>query len=207
MLGPALVLLAYLLGSISFGLIAARRAGVDLRAVGSGNIGATNVGRALGGRAGAIVLFLDALKGLLPVLVARLAMPGEVVWIAAVGVAAVVGHIAPIWHRLRGGKGVATAAGVLLVAIPTAGALLALTYFAIRRATRTSSLGSLGGVLVASIATIAVGDGRPWPDPPGSRPVLSAFAGVLTVLVFLRHVGNIRRLLAGEENIDRTCLP
>lgn len=198
MLGPALVLVAYLLGSISFGLVAARRRGIDLRSVGSGNIGATNVGRALGKRTGAVVLLLDALKGALPALAARLLLPGQAPWIAGVAAAAVVGHLFPIWHGFRGGKGVATTAGVMLAVVPIAGALMAITYVALKKLTKRSSVGSLAGTVVALAAT-AVASSAPWPDPPSTRPAWIAMAAAIAVLVFARHTSNIRRLLRGEE--------
>ena len=99
--GPALVVLGYLLGSILFGMIIASRRGVDLRGGGSGNVGATNVERLLGKRDGRIVMLLDALKGLLPVLAARLVLGPDDPWVAATGVAAVLGHCLPAWHRLH----------------------------------------------------------------------------------------------------------
>src|SRR5262249_41144279 len=100
-----IVVAAYLVGSISFGLIVARAKGIDLRAIGSGNIGATNVKRALGARAGFLVLVLDAAKGLVPVAAARFVDDGSTRWVAAAAVSAVLGHVLPIWHGLRGGKG------------------------------------------------------------------------------------------------------
>ena len=120
-IGPALAIVAYCAGSISFALIVARSHGVDLYAAGSGNPGATNVGRLVGKRAGRIVLVADLLKGALPFAAARALLGLDDPWTGVVGVAAVIGHCAPIWHRLRGGKGAATAAGVMLVAEPIAG--------------------------------------------------------------------------------------
>jgi glycerol-3-phosphate acyltransferase PlsY len=197
-LGPALVLAAYLLGSISFGLVAARRAGIDLRTVGSGNIGATNVGRALGKKTGIVVMVLDALKGVLPAVLARLVLTGQAPWIAGVAVAAVVGHLFPVWHGFRGGKGVATTAGVMLAVVPIGGAAMAVTYVALKKATRRSSVGSLIGTLVALGATVAFG-GAPWSDPPEARRVWVAMAAAIALLVFARHTSNIRRLFRGEE--------
>ena len=199
MVGPALVLAAYLLGSISFGLVAAKRAGIDLRTIGSGNIGATNVGRALGKRTGRVVMLLDALKGLVPVLAARLLLPQNEWWSGGVAVAAVLGHLFPVWHGFRGGKGVATTAGVMLVLIPAAGALMVLTYGVLRKTTKRSSVGSLAGTVVALAVTAAWGSAPPWRDGPDAHRALTATVAAITVLVFVRHVGNIRRLLRGEE--------
>lgn len=199
MLGPALVVVAYLLGSISFGLVAAKRAGIDLRTVGSGNIGATNVGRALGKGTGRAVMVLDALKGVLPVVAARLLLPAQEWWIGGVAVAAVLGHLAPIWHGFRGGKGVATTAGVMLVAVPAAGLAMAVTYGVLRKATKRSSVGSLVGTLVAVGVTAALRSGAPWRDGPDAARALLVTAGAIAVLVFVRHTSNIQRLLKGEE--------
>jgi glycerol-3-phosphate acyltransferase PlsY len=197
--GPALVVIAYLLGSVSFGLVAAKRAGIDLRAVGSGNIGATNVGRALGKGTGRAVMLLDALKGVVPVLAARLLLPAEEHWMGGVAVAAVLGHLAPIWHGFRGGKGVATTAGVMLVAVPVAGLAMALTYGVLRKATKRSSVGSLAGTLVAVAVTAVLRSGTPWRDGPDAPRALLATAAAIAVMVFVRHASNIRRLLRGEE--------
>jgi glycerol-3-phosphate acyltransferase PlsY len=187
--GPALVCGAYLLGSISFGLVVAARHGVDLRAVGSGNVGATNVGRALGRRAMALVLVLDALKGLVPVLVARLWLGPDDPWTAGVAVAAVIGHCVPVWHRFRGGKGAATAAGVMLALVPWAGLAFAVTYALLRKVTRRSSVGSLSGAVVA----VAVTGWLEWMTPA------FAASGVIAVLVWIRHADNLARLARGEE--------
>lgn len=187
--GLGLIAAGYLLGSISFGLILAARHGVDLRAVGSGNVGATNVGRALGGRAMLLVLVLDALKGLLPVLAARLLLGPEDACTAATAVAAVVGHCLPVWHRFRGGKGAATAAGVTIALEPIAGAAFAVTYVALRKLTRRSSVGSLVGALIGAAITAAVAQ--------LAAPTYAAIA--IAVIVWLRHADNLARLARGEE--------
>lgn len=188
MLGPGLATLGYLLGSISFALIAAQRAGVDLRAEGSGNPGATNVGRVLGKRTGRAVLVLDLAKGALPVLLAMGVLGVDSPWTAATGTAAVAGHCFPVWHRFRGGKGAATAAGVLLALVPVAGLAAALTYLVGKRASRRASVGSLLGALVGSGVTFAlVGPPRTWMS-------LSIVA-----LVFARHHDNLARLARGTE--------
>lgn len=188
MLGPGLAVVAYLLGSISFGLIAAARAGVDLRAGGSGNVGATNVGRVLGKRTGRVVLVLDALKGTLPVAVGRYVLHVDDRWVAAAGALAVLGHCLPLWHGLRGGKGAATAAGVLLPVVPVAGVLGTLTYVALKRLTKRASVGSLAGALVGAVAATFVTTGP-----------LVWMAWVIAVLIVLRHVDNLGRLLRGTE--------
>lgn len=188
MLGLASVLFAYALGSISFALVAASRAGVDLRAEGSGNPGATNVGRVLGKRTGRVVLALDLAKGALPSALALTAFGPDAPWTSASGVAAVAGHCFPIWHRLRGGKGAATAAGVMLVLAPVGGLLGALTYVVLKRVSKRASVGSLAGALVGGASTALLAGGpRVW------------MAAAIVVLVFVRHADNLARLVRGTE--------
>ena len=189
MLGPALTLAAYLVGSISFGLVFASRAGIDLRTIGSGNIGATNVGRALGKRTGRKVMLLDMLKGFVPVALARWGFDLPWEWITWVGIAAALGHVLPIWHGFRGGKGAATAGGVLLGALPAIGAATLVTFVLVKKLSRRASVASLSAATLAAALTIAL-DGRQWPIQ---------LAVGLWVIVALRHVENIARLLRGEE--------
>jgi len=189
--GPALTIAAYLFGSISFGLIFAKRRGVDLRSIGSGNIGATNVGRALGKPTGRMVLVLDILKGFAPVALARWAFDLPWPWITAVGLAAAVGHVFPIWYGFRGGKGAATSGGVLLAALPPIGALTLFTFVVVKRWTRLASVGSLSAATVGAALTLVLNGGE-W-------PVLLATG--LWFLVVLRHWGNLMRLLRGEERV------
>jgi len=187
---PAMVLGAYLLGSVSFGLLAAKRAGADLREEGSGNIGATNVGRVLGKRVGRVVLVLDALKGALPVVGARLLFGADDPWTAATGVAAVVGHLAPVWHHFRGGKGAATSAGVLLAALPAAGLAGFAGYVIGKKTTKRASVGSLlGSAIGVGVMVVVLG-------PDGPRTIM---AYTLLALVIIRHAGNIGRLVRGVE--------
>ncbi len=188
MIWAALVLGAYLLGSVCFGLVYARMHEVDLRAVGSGNVGATNVGRALGRNAAWIVLGLDLAKGLAPVLVAG-ALEASPLVIGATGVAAVLGHVFPIWFGFRGGKGAATAAGVLLGAVPWAGLAACVTFALLKKLSRRASVGSLGGAGAGLVATGVL---------YGTSPEL-LLAGALFILVTLCHWENIRRLARGEE--------
>jgi glycerol-3-phosphate acyltransferase PlsY len=188
-LGPALTLAAYLLGSVSFGLLFAARQGVDLRAIGSGNIGATNVGRALGKATGRKVMLLDMLKGFLPVALARWGFDLPWPWITAVGIAAALGHVFPIWHAFRGGKGSATAAGVLLGALPPIGLATLVTFVLVKKVSKRASAASLSAATVAAALTIGL-DGREWPI---------RLAMALWIIVVLRHVENIVRLLRGEE--------
>lgn len=183
------VLLSYLLGSISAGLFLAKRHNVDLRSIGSGNTGATNVGRALGSRAGYAVAFLDAAKGFAPVAFAKHVLKTDPPWIAIIGTATVIGHLWPIWHKFRGGKGVATTLGVFLAIKFWIGALTIAIYFTLRRITRRSSIGSLIAVLAGCILLVTTERYSP----------ISLMGCILTTLVFLRHRDNIRRLSAGTE--------
>lgn len=202
----ALVLLvpgAYLLGSVPFGLVVARLLrGVDVRAVGSGNIGASNVTRAAGKGAGVLTLALDVAKASLPMLLAvHLAGGGRPAadwWAAAVGLAAFAGHLFPLWLGFKGGKGVATALGVFLVLAPVP-ALLAIATFGVSLAvTRIPAVGSLAGTAVCCLGTFAqvlLEQGRAgWSSP-------LPWAGVLvTAAITLRHRANVERLLRGTEN-------
>ncbi len=182
-----LATLAYLLGSLSFAIVLSQLAGAeDPRASGSGNPGATNMLRIAGRRLAALTLLGDLLKGLLPVLLANLAGLGvqEQAWI---GVAAVVGHLYPLYFRFQGGKGVATSAGMLLGLYPLA-ALLALgTWLLTFWLTRTSSLAAL----IATPLTLPL---LAWQQPAALLPVC-----VLTALVVWRHRANLGDLLAGRE--------
>jgi glycerol-3-phosphate acyltransferase PlsY len=186
----ALTVLAYVAGSIPFGMVVARAKGVNLRAVGSGNIGATNVARALGKTWAIIVLLLDAAKGFVPVKVGQhLGLSPRAVAVA--GVAAVIGHMFTIFLRGRGGKGVATSLGVALALSPVA-ALCAFGLYAVAYGlTRLSSVGSLLGIW--SFSAFAALLGRPLPGPYLFLALTAA------ILVTVRHRQNIGRLLRGEE--------
>jgi glycerol-3-phosphate acyltransferase PlsY len=184
-----LVLVAYLLGSIPFGVLVARaQGGVDIRRVGSGNIGTSNVLRAVGKGAAAITLLGDAGKGALPVALGRW-LGVETPVLAAIGLAAVGGHLFPIFARFRGGKGVATTLGVVLVSMPAVGGLLLLIWLAVASLWRYSSLASLAASVALPILTWVV-DGR---------QAMLALSGALLVLVVFRHRENIARLLGGTE--------
>ncbi len=181
------LLLGYLLGSIPFGLVFTRAAGLgDIRRVGSGNIGATNVLRAGGKALAAATLLADGGKGAAAVLLAGWAWgPATAAW---AGLAAVLGHLFPVWLRFRGGKGVATGLGVLLAAAPLAGAVACAVWLAMAKLGRRSSLAGLAAFAAAPVAAWAVyGAGRGW------------LALAVAALVFARHHANIRRLLAGTE--------
>jgi len=190
MIAAGLVLLGYLSGSIPFGLLLVRAArGVDVREQGSGNIGATNVARVAGKGLGALVLVLDALKGALPVLLAR-AVDGTEQVPALVGLAAFAGHVAPPWLGFRGGKGVATALGVLAVLAPRAALAGALTWVLVLALSRISSVGSLlAGIVAVAVAWLV----------PGTSAVAAALTSVLFGAMLWTHRGNIGRLLRRGE--------
>ena len=191
---PTAILLclgAYLGGSIPTGMLVARARGVDLRGVGSGNIGATNVARALGRGFAIAVLLGDALKGFVPVFVGRTLLPqlppGAV---ALAGLAAIVGHMFTIFLRGRGGKGVATSLGVALAISPPAALCGFALYILVYLTLRISSVGSLLGMWSFPAFAVLLG-GVP-------RPYLALSIGT-ALLVTLRHRANIARLLRGEE--------
>lgn len=191
-LGILLVAVAYLSAAVPYGLIIARACGIDIRKVGSGNIGATNAARALGKKLGALVLLLDVLKGLGPVLAARLLLPREdwgPLWLAGTMVASVLGHMFSIFLGLRGGKGVATGLGVILVASPWAGLAGIVLYAGLYAVLRISSLGSLVGTLGAPVVMYFTGS---------PLPVCGAGL-VIGILIVIKHHENIRRLLRREE--------
>ncbi|MFT5355308.1 MAG: glycerol-3-phosphate acyltransferase PlsY [Polyangiales bacterium] len=185
------VVLAYLLGSVLFGLVVARYHGVDLRNEGSGNPGASNALRTIGKGAGLSVLILDLLKGLLPTLAARFYF--DDVSASFVGAAAVLGHCYPVFYGFRGGKGAATGAGVVLAVSPVAGSSALVVFFVLKTLTKKASLGSLGGALVAlGIIT--------YEAMSRSRFAFLLLALVLTTLLVWRHRSNIERLKNGDEN-------
>lgn len=191
--GAAAVIAAYLLGSLSPALWIARCRGVDIRAVGSGNPGATNVGRALGRQAGLTVLALDALKGALPTLGGVAAFGATDARTAAMGVAAVAGHVWPIWHGLRGGRGAATGLGALFAVAPGAGGLAALGYAVARRASGRASVGSLVGATLGATALVA------WEFFEGRATPRTWMACALLALIVGAHGPNLARLARGEE--------
>lgn len=181
---------AYLLGSIPFGLLIARTfARVDVRGAGSGNIGATNVARTAGKKLGIATLLLDAGKGALAVVLAR-ALGLELPWVCGAAALAVLGHVFPVWLGFKGGKGVATAAGVFLALAPAATAVAVLVFALAFAVGRVVSVASLLGSL-ALVGALVLLDGR--------TPVwVTGLA--LVALIFARHAGNLSRLVRGQES-------
>jgi len=184
----AALVLGYVLGSIPFGLILTRFAGLgDIRAIGSGNIGATNVLRTGNKKLAAATLVGDALKGTAAVLLAGWLWGPQAAILAGFG--AFIGHILPVWLRFRGGKGVATYLGVLIgLAWPVA-ILFALVWLAVAFATRYSSLSALTASVAAPLAFLGLGQ--------YDKAILFI---LLALLLFLKHRPNIARLLTGTES-------
>jgi len=192
MIGPLTTLIAYLLGSIPFGYLIVRwQRGIDVRATGSGSIGATNVMRNLGVLGFVATFILDAGKGLLAVLLASKLTFQNPTWVAAAAFAAVVGHCFPVWLRFRGGKGVATGVGVFIAIAPLQ-VLLVLVIFAIVVAIwRYVSLGSI--VATAAFPVLVY-----YMKHPPIQVVLGAAGAALVIIA--RHHANIARLLKGTES-------
>ncbi|MEP0845991.1 MAG: glycerol-3-phosphate 1-O-acyltransferase PlsY [Phycisphaerae bacterium] len=206
MLTIALALASYLLGAVPFGLLIGCARGVDVRQHGSGNIGATNVGRVLGRPWGLLCLALDVLKGFVPTFAASflLARPPIDAWALVqwifIAAAAVLGHTFPVYLQFRGGKGVATTIGVALgiypyFAVPMIASLL--VYAVLRYATGIVSVGSLS---LALTFPLAVWGYMRYASLPGDRfwP-LPAVAALLGLLIVVRHHANIARLFRGQE--------
>lgn len=179
---------AYLLGSIPFGLLIARVKGIDIRSRGSGNIGATNVLRHVGKGEALLTLCADAAKGFIPAFLAVHIFPyGPAA--GFIGVAAVAGHVFSVFLRFRGGKGVATALGVLGAYAPAVGLLTVGIWILIFAVFRISSLSAIGAFLLLPVVALLAGE-------PGEKTAL--LLG-LSLLIIIRHKDNIGRLIRGEE--------
>jgi acyl phosphate:glycerol-3-phosphate acyltransferase len=182
----AAAVVGYLLGSIPFGLVLSQLAGLgDIRRIGSGNIGATNVLRTGSKGLAALTLILDLAKGVAAVSLA--ARWGAAPMLVAAG-AAVLGHMFPVWLGFRGGKGIATGFGVLLVLVWPAALTAALAWLCVAVLSRYSSLAALGAAVAAAICAAVLAD-----------PATAAVVAGIAALVVLRHHANIRRLIAGTE--------
>ncbi len=198
------ILISYLIGAIPFGYWVARWRGVDILKSGSGNIGATNVGRVLGRRFGILVFLLDFAKGAVPTAIAlglgRIVSDSNPWLVTALpvlaGLSAFVGHVFPVYLKFRGGKGVATGAGVVAVLLPIPMLLGLLAWVLIVGLTRYVSLASLTACVILCFSHVAL-----TPAPFGSDNwILTCFAFLAIGLVFARHHANILRLLQGNEN-------
>lgn len=182
------ILIGYLIGSAQTAVVVSRSRGIDIYQAGSGNPGASNAFRVLGKKYGAMVMLADLVKGAGAAGVGELMGGSEAIGFMS-GAAAVVGHCFPIWHRFRGGKGVATAVGMVVWLIPLLGLALGILWGLVIGASRVAAYGSL---LVMVIAVVGVGI---WAESSYSVWVMAGVAA----LVWIRHTGNIRRILQGGE--------
>ena len=195
------VIIAYLIGSIPFGyLIVRKKVGGDIRESGSGGTGATNVSRRAGKMAGVFTLLLDALKGSVAVLIAKLLVEQSLNaewWVAAAAMATILGHIFPVWLAFRGGKGVATGVGVFLILAPVALLCAGVLFVAVVSLTRYVSLGS---IIAAATIPLFVWLQSVFVEPVADlRPMLTAAISGALLIVFA-HRGNIGRLVSGTES-------
>jgi glycerol-3-phosphate acyltransferase PlsY len=192
---PALlVMAAYLIGAIPASYIAGRLAkGIDLREHGSGNLGATNAFRVLGAKVAAPVVVFDILKGTLPVIAfSQWDGSGDWRWELAYGAAAIIGHVFPVYMRFRGGKGVATSAGVFLALAPEAVGLGLLTWLIVLKLTRMVSAGSIAaGVVVGVLLGLNV---------PAERLEVRILGGLIVAFIIFAHRANVGRIMRGEEH-------
>ena len=186
------VIAAYLVGSIDFAVIVARMHGVDIREVGSGNPGASNVIRSIGRGPGAMVLVLDTIKGVIGAAMGMIASgtaDPQVEWAFLAGLAAVIGHCYPIFHKFKGGKGVATGLGVLFFTMPLVGLIIVVSWLILVKLTKTASISSL--IVVFGTIPLAI-----WQGVSGMALV---WLLVTVVLIVWRHRGNIQRVVRGDE--------
>ena len=184
--------IAYLVGAIPFGLIFSKMAGIDVRREGSKNIGATNVGRVLGKKLGFLTLGCDVLKGLLPMIVATYFLPeeeGKEVLVAMCGILAVLGHMFPVYLAFKGGKGVATGLGVFLFLSPWAVLISVAVFFSVVALFGYVSLGSLTAAALIPL----------WIWLTGGTVITIVTAGLVALLIWVKHYENIIRLAHGEE--------
>lgn len=194
-LTPAVIfLLAYICGSIPFGLLLGKLLGADVRKTGSGNIGATNVARSVGLGAGILTLLLDAAKGAAPVWLARHYSPDHAAFQILAGLAALVGHCFPIWLKFRGGKGVATATGVFFVLCWPAGVVALLVFALVVGFWRYVSLASISAAASMPLLIYFL-----W--APHYAPPLTVSLGTLAaaILIIYKHDANLQRLVEGTE--------
>jgi acyl phosphate:glycerol-3-phosphate acyltransferase len=182
------MLVGYLLGSIPFGFLVGKIGRIDITKAGSGNIGATNVMRTMGVTPGALVLILDTLKGAAPVWLAH-SYSGDPLIVVLCGLAAIIGHTFPIFLGFKGGKGVATGGGVLLGLAPEMFVFGIVLFLVAVGLTRFVSVGSILAAVTVFIAFLVLGKPLPY----------TVLVGLAALLIVVRHLGNIKRLMAGTE--------
>jgi glycerol-3-phosphate acyltransferase PlsY len=185
----SLLIIAYLLGAIPFGYLIGKWKGLDIRQKGSGNIGATNVARVLGKQYGIAVFVLDFLKGFIPTYIAVRWFGLDSWWVTAVGLAAVLGHMFTPFLGFKGGKGVATSAGVLFGISPLLGLITLAVWFIVYKLSGYVSLGSI----IAAFTAIFLGGMFAFP-----KNVLFLI-GIVAVLILIKHKSNVERLIEGRE--------
>ena len=191
----AIPIAAYLLGSIPFGLLLTKSFGRgDVREVGSGNIGATNVARAAGLLAGVFTLILDVAKGAGAVLLAEKLSNDSAMWMMIAAFAALLGHCFPVWLKFKGGKGVATAAGIFLVLSPLACLAAVILFILVVIFWRYVSLGSVSAAAAMPLLTYFL-----WAPRHAPPPAVTFGAVAAAVLIIYKHRGNLQRLLEGTE--------
>jgi acyl phosphate:glycerol-3-phosphate acyltransferase len=183
----SVVIVAYLLGSIPFAYLAGKTRGIDIRTVGSKNVGATNVFRELGRRIGITVMALDIAKGLIAVVIADVYTASP--WPLIAAAAAILGHVFPVWLRFKGGKGVAVAGGAMIGLATIPALIIVVIWVAIVGLTRYVSVASIACAAIFPFLVLAFG--APWPTV--------AFAALASIMVIARHRANIGRLRRGEE--------
>jgi len=181
---------AFVSGSIPWGYLIGKAKGIDLRKTGSGNIGATNVMRVIGKKEALITLLLDILKGAIPVLIVRLSPYGEnLILLGTVGLLAILGHCFTPFLKFKGGKGVATSIGVLLAYMPLAGLITVIIWIITVKISRISSAGALVSFALLPLNVYITGYPREF----------LIFAWLFTILIYSRHISNIKRLIKGIE--------
>lgn len=186
-----ILIMSYLLGSVPFGLVLTRLAGKgDIRQIGSGNIGATNVLRTGDKKLAALTLFLDAIKGVIAIIIARTFSDSELTPLLA-GALAVLGHIFPVWLKFKGGKGVATTLAVLTAFYPPVGISVCVTWLIVFFVSRVSSLSAVLAMTAAPVIAFL------FVEQTGFGTVYTTL--LLSTIVVVRHASNIRRLLSGQE--------
>lgn len=187
--------IAYPLGSIPFGFLIVKARGSDIRQEGSGNIGAANVARNAGAIAGILTLLLDAAKGYAAVLIAQRWTHGDMRWVMAAALAAVIGHMFPIWLGFKGGKGVATGLGVFLPICAEAVGIAVILWIAIVLFWRYSSLASIVAAVALPVLVYVL-------YAPGHAPAPYVTVGtiLISILVLVKHRANLERLMAGTES-------
>lgn len=184
-----LIIASYFIGSLSPAIVLCKaKYGVDIRTLGSGNAGTTNVLRNYGKKMAGITLLLDAVKGIVCYLAGYLICDSYEIGLAC-GLAAVIGHIFPVYYGFKGGKGVATTLGLCLVAVPKAALVAVAAALIVMAVSRRISLGSLLGILIFTV-TVAV---------MGYDVFVIAWALIITLIIWIKHRGNIKRLLSGTE--------